>query len=65
MESVHIPIHAGDTPEVTASNMFGRCRPGIDCDSYKLKRLAPKVPEIASNRTETLDEALYGTLLSV
>jgi len=37
-----------------------RCTPG-QCDY----RLAPKVPEIASNRTETLDEALYGTLLSV
>ena len=27
--------------------------------------MAPKVPEIAENRTETLNEALYGTLLSV
>ena len=56
-----MPIHAGDTSaEVTANNMFCRCTPG-QCDY----RLAPKVPEIASNRTETLDEALYGTLLSV
>lgn len=29
-----------------------------------VNQLAPKVPEIASNRTETKDEALYGTLLS-
>jgi len=36
------------------------------CSKQKyIDRLAPKVPEIVSNRTETLDEALYGTLLSV
>ena len=29
-----------------------------------VNQLAPKVPGIASNRTETKDEALYGTLLS-